>query len=68
MIAARETQLTFAILIVQRPRHIRMRTARAILARHPEALVVFVETDHSPKPVEPLPDLPWLRSFLSVAV
>ena len=23
--------------------------------RHPEALVVFVETDHSPKPVEPDP-------------
>ncbi len=37
-------------------------------ARHPDALVVFVETDHSPKPVEPLPGIPWLRSFLSVAV
>lgn len=33
--------------------------------RHPEALVVFVETDHSPKPVEPDPAIPWLRSFLA---
>jgi hypothetical protein len=32
---------------------------------HPEALVVFVETDHSPRPDEPHPDLPWLRSFLT---
>jgi hypothetical protein len=32
--------------------------------RHPDALVVFVETDHSPKPVEPDPEIPWLRSFL----
>lgn len=31
--------------------------------RHPEALVVFVETDHSPKPITPHPDIPWLRSF-----
>jgi hypothetical protein len=31
---------------------------------HPEALVVFVETDHSPRPVEPDPTIPWLRSFL----
>lgn len=33
--------------------------------RHPEALVVFVETDHSPKPIEPGPRIPWLRSFLT---
>ena len=32
--------------------------------RHPEALVVFVETDHSPRPEEPDPAIPWLRSFL----
>lgn len=32
---------------------------------HPEALVVFVETDHSPRPDEPNPHLPWLRSFLT---
>ena len=31
--------------------------------RHPEALVVFVETDHSPRPDEPDADIPWLRSF-----
>lgn len=35
---------------------------------HPEALVVFVETDHSPRPDEPLPGLPWLRSFLRVPI
>lgn len=34
-------------------------------AHHPEAMVVFVETDHSPRPIEPEPDIPWLRSFLS---
>jgi FMN phosphatase YigB (HAD superfamily) len=33
-------------------------------ARHPEARVVFVETDHSPKPIEPDPDIPWIQSFL----
>lgn len=33
--------------------------------RHPEALVVFVETDHSPKPAEPDPEIPWLRGFLA---
>ncbi len=32
--------------------------------RHPESLVVFVETDHSPRPIEPDPAIPWLRSFL----
>jgi hypothetical protein len=31
---------------------------------HPDALVVFVETDHSPKPIEPAKALPWLRSFV----
>ncbi len=36
--------------------------------RHPDALVVFVETDHSPKPVEPAAGIPWLRSFLTEAV
>lgn len=30
----------------------------------PEALVVWVETDHSPRPVAPLPHLPGLRGFL----
>lgn len=32
-------------------------------ARHPDALVVFVETDHSPRPDVPDPGIPWLRSF-----
>lgn len=31
---------------------------------HPGAMVVFVETDHSPRPDEPDPGIPWLRSFL----
>ena len=31
--------------------------------RYPESMVVFVETDHSPRPDEPDSDLPWLRSF-----
>lgn len=31
---------------------------------HPEALVVFVETDHSFRKDEPDPSIPWLRSFL----
>ncbi len=30
----------------------------------PDALVVFVATDHSPLPVEPHPDLPVIRGFL----
>ena len=33
-------------------------------ARHPEALVVFVATDHSPKPIHPVPSLPQIRGFL----
>jgi hypothetical protein len=33
-------------------------------ARHPSATVVFVETDHSPKPIEPAAEIPWIRSFL----
>jgi hypothetical protein len=33
-------------------------------ARHPNALVVFFESDHSDRPDEPHPDLPWLRSFV----
>lgn len=32
--------------------------------RHPDAAVVFVETDHSPKPIEPNADIPWIRSFV----
>jgi len=32
--------------------------------RHPDAQVVFVETDHSPRPDEPHSDLQWLRGFL----
>lgn len=36
--------------------------------RHPESLVVFVETDHSPKPIEPDVEIPWLRSFVTRAV
>jgi len=32
--------------------------------RHPDALVVFVETDHSPRPDEPDAEIPWMRSFL----
>lgn len=31
--------------------------------RHPNAFVVFVETDHSPREDEPGPSIPWLRSF-----
>ena len=31
--------------------------------RHPDALVVFVETDHSPRPDTPDAEIPWLRSF-----
>ena len=33
-------------------------------ARHPNALVVFFESDHSDRPDEPHPDIPWLRSFV----
>jgi len=33
-------------------------------ARHPKALVVFFESDHSDRPDEPHRDLPWLRSFV----
>ncbi len=35
--------------------------------RHPDALVVFVETDHSPRPDAPAPGIPWLRSFWRTA-
>lgn len=31
--------------------------------RYPAADVIFVETDHSPRPDEPDQSLPWLRSF-----
>ncbi len=31
--------------------------------RYPESMVIFVETDHSPRVDEPHPSLPWLRSF-----
>ncbi len=31
--------------------------------RYPSAQVVFVETDHSPRPDEPHESLAWLRSF-----
>jgi phosphoglycolate phosphatase-like HAD superfamily hydrolase len=37
-------------------------------ARHPDALVVFFESDHSDRPDEPHPDIPWLRSFLRTSV
>lgn len=33
-------------------------------ARHPEALVVFVDTDHSPRPDRPEPSLPVVSGFL----
>jgi phosphoglycolate phosphatase-like HAD superfamily hydrolase len=36
----------------------------AARARHPKALVVFFESDHSDRPDEPHPDIPWLRSFV----
>ena len=29
----------------------------------PDALTVFIETDHSPRPIAPHPDIPWIRSF-----
>ena len=32
--------------------------------RHPSAVVVFVETDHSPRLDEPDAAIPWLRSFM----
>ena len=35
--------------------------------RYPDSMVVFVETDHSPRPDEPHPSLPWLRSFSRVS-
>ena len=35
--------------------------------RHSESLVVFVETDHSPRKDEPHPEIPWLRSFSRTA-
>jgi hypothetical protein len=31
--------------------------------RFSQSLVVFVETDHSPRKDEPQPEIPWLRSF-----
>lgn len=31
---------------------------------HPGALVVFVSTDHSPRPTRPHAHLPWIRGFL----
>lgn len=34
---------------------------------HPEALVVFVETDHSPRLDQPAAGLPWVRGFLRQA-
>ena len=33
-------------------------------ARHPEAMVVFVDTDHSFRPIEPDASLPRIRGFL----
>lgn len=35
--------------------------------RHPDSHVVFVETDHSPRPDEPAAAIPWLRSFWRTA-
>jgi len=35
--------------------------------RYPSAQVVFVETDHSPRPDEPHESLAWLRSFSRMA-
>jgi hypothetical protein len=32
--------------------------------RHPDALTVFVDTDHSPRPARPDPALPQVRGFL----
>ena len=29
----------------------------------PDALTVFIETDHSPRPIEPKSTIPWIRSF-----
>lgn len=36
----------------------------AVHRRFPEAHIVFVETDHSPRPIEPEPSLPRIRGFL----
>ncbi len=36
-------------------------------ARWPQAQVVFMESDHSPRPDRPAPTLPWIRNFLSRA-
>lgn len=35
--------------------------------RHPDSHVVFVETDHSPRPIEPIAAIPWLRCFWRTA-
>lgn len=35
----------------------------AFVAAHPDALTVFIETDHSPRPDRPQEGIPWLRSF-----
>jgi len=32
--------------------------------RHPDALVVFVATDHSPRADEPAEGIPWMKGFL----
>ena len=31
---------------------------------HPDAMVVFIETDHSPRPIEVANHIPWIRSFV----
>jgi hypothetical protein len=38
------------------------------LRTHPDALVVFIESDHSPRPIEPNPEIPWLRCFLPAPI
>lgn len=48
-----------AIYIDNEPANVNM-----FRARHPAAMVVFVETDHSHRPDLPDPEIPWLRNFL----
>lgn len=35
----------------------------AFHSEEPDALSIFIETDHSPRNITPHPEIPWLRSF-----
>jgi FMN phosphatase YigB (HAD superfamily) len=53
-----EAQGTPAVFLDNEPANVNL-----FHARHPDALVVFVATDHSPRPDRPVPELPVLRGF-----